>query len=122
MLSTRHESVPAGGSTWKDVARAAGVSPTTASLALNNHPRVATRTKQRVAEAAARLGFIRNHASLRLNRMRADSRSVSFEQVGLIYIISEGSDVDYSCLSMMRGAEQELSARDACLLFVRAYP
>jgi LacI family transcriptional regulator len=40
-----------------DVAAAAGVSTSTASRALTNHPRITEATRQRVREAAAALGF-----------------------------------------------------------------
>jgi DNA-binding LacI/PurR family transcriptional regulator len=43
-----------------DVAAAAGVSTSTASRALTNHPRITEATRQRVREAAAALGFEAN--------------------------------------------------------------
>jgi len=101
------------------VARAAGVSPTTASLALNHHPRVALRTQQRIAETAARLGFVANHLARRLARSRSDSRSTSFDQIGLIYLPGADIHVDRVCLAMMSGAEHELSKLHASLTFVR---
>jgi DNA-binding LacI/PurR family transcriptional regulator len=105
--------------TWKQVAHAAGVSPTTASLAMNNHPRVAVKTRQRVAEAAAKLGFVNNRAARRLARSRGNSRTAaSFEQIGLMYVTTSHFGIDPACVAMMRGAERELAAADACLLFV----
>jgi len=106
--------------TWKEVALAAGVSPTTASLAMNNHPRVAACTRQRVAEAAAKLGFVNNRAARRLARSRGNSRTPAcFEQIGLMYVTTNQFGIDPACVAMMRGAEHELAtAADACLLFV----
>ena len=40
-----------------DVAKEAGVSPSTASLALNNNPRVSARTRLHVQSVAERLGY-----------------------------------------------------------------
>jgi DNA-binding LacI/PurR family transcriptional regulator len=105
--------------TWKEVALAAGVSPTTASLAMNNHPRVAERTRRRVAEAAAKLGFVNNRAARRLARSRASSRTPAcFEQIGLMYVTTSQFGIDPALVAMMHGAERELAIADACLLFV----
>lgn len=57
---------PFSPATIDDVARAAGVSTATVSRALNNHPYVATATRQRVMEAAARLRYIANPNAARL--------------------------------------------------------
>lgn len=43
--------------TVRDVARAAGVSPATVSRVLNGHPHVAEEMRQRVTQAASRLGY-----------------------------------------------------------------
>src|SRR6476660_7973009 len=99
--------------TWREVARAAGVSPTTASLALNDHPRVAIKTRQRVAAAAARLGFVNNHAARRLARSRSASRSMRFDQIGLIYLTGQQHGIDNACLSMLQGCEAEISEHNA---------
>ena len=68
------------------MARAAGVSLATTAHALNNHPRVALRTRQRIAEIAAQLGYIPNHAARRLIRSRYTGRNTSFDQVGFICV------------------------------------
>lgn len=108
--------------TRNDVARAAGVSPATASLALNNHPRVAAETKRRVAEAARQLGFsfAASFAARKLARTRFDRPNPRLDQVGLIYCSETADPVDPGCLAMMRDAEHELSANHTCLVFVRA--
>ncbi len=49
--------------TIKEVAKAAGVSPTTASYALNNRPEVKEDTKARVREIAERIGYIPNRVA-----------------------------------------------------------
>jgi DNA-binding LacI/PurR family transcriptional regulator len=58
------------------------------------------------------------YAARRLARTRRQSRSVNFDQVGFIYLSGTG-DVDQYCLTIMRGAEHELSPLGACLIFVR---
>jgi LacI family transcriptional regulator len=106
--------------TLQEVARKANVSLATASLALNNHPRVAVQTRERVAQVAEGLGFMNpgTYAARRLARTRRQSRSTNFDQVGFIYLSGTG-DVDQYCLNIMRGAEHELSPLGACLIFVR---
>lgn len=46
--------------TIKDIARAAGVSPSTVSRALNNSPLIREETKERIRRIAAQLGYERN--------------------------------------------------------------
>lgn len=58
--------------TQSDVAREAGVSRGLVSLALADSPRVATETKERIREVAARLGYSRNFGAAAL----ASSRSM----------------------------------------------
>jgi DNA-binding LacI/PurR family transcriptional regulator len=59
--------------TIKDVARAANLSVTTASRALNNHSDVAAATRARVAEVAERLGYHPNHTARSLQGTRTDT-------------------------------------------------
>lgn len=62
--------------TIKDVARLAGVSPATASQALNGRPRVNSGTRQRVVDAADKLHYAPNLHGRRLVRRRAESVAV----------------------------------------------
>lgn len=106
----------------RDVARAARVSETTASFALNNHPRVAERTRTRVHEAALRLGYVPNFAARRLIRARFDRRRREFDQVGCIHFFRSGQEnqhIDLSCMMMMQGVEFELSKLHVSLFFIR---
>lgn len=50
----------------KTLAKALGLSQTTVSRALNGYPEVSERTRQRVVEAAARLGYSANDSARRL--------------------------------------------------------
>lgn len=56
--------------TNKDVARLAGVSPSSASMALADHPRVAEATKEAVRRAAAQLNYVPNSAGRALRAQR----------------------------------------------------
>ncbi len=105
--------------TRDDVAKAAGVSLVTAALALNGHPRVASKTRERVADAAKRLGFVANHAARRLAGMRADARARAFGQVGLLYFLDPEVGGETVFLSIVGGVEEELSKLSASLVLVR---
>lgn len=102
------------------IAKAARVSIATASLALNDHARVADRTKIRVREAAAKLDYIPNQAARRLAR-GAGRRRRAIEQVGFIIFDRHWHErgVAESYLALMRGVEQELATHDATMLFLR---
>src|SRR2546422_4423675 len=56
----------AAGVTTHDVARAAAVSRVTVSRVLNNHLNVSDKVRQRVLEAAADLGYIRQKSTTSL--------------------------------------------------------
>lgn len=60
--------------TTRDVAREAGVSRSTVSYVLNNHPhqRISAATKERVLKAAERLGYRPSAAALSLRRGQSD--------------------------------------------------
>lgn len=64
--------------TLKDIAKVCGVTTTTVSLAMRNHPRISDATKQKVQEAAKELGYSRHPmlsalmANLSQSRMPTD--------------------------------------------------
>ncbi len=91
--------------TLQDVAQAASVSKATASLALQNNPRISEPTRQRVWSAVESLGYVYNRhaASLRTQR----SLTVGF-------IIADLANPFYA--EMISGAEAELVAQDFSLL------
>lgn len=60
-----------------DLARECGVSGTTVSLALRNHPKISDKTKKRVQEAAERLNYKRNPMVSALMSSLGQSRSPS---------------------------------------------
>ena len=63
-------------STLKDVARLAGVSPASASMALSDSPRVSEATKTAVREAAAQLGYVPHAAGRALRSQRVGAIAV----------------------------------------------
>jgi len=106
--------------TLSDIARAASVSLPTASLALNNHPRVSSRTKLRVMEVASQLGYVPNQAARRLVRSRLTRQSDPFDQVAFLFLDQQrGPDLDGLNLSVMRGVEHELSNLGTAMVFLR---
>jgi LacI family transcriptional regulator len=63
--------------TIRDVARLAGVAPSTASIALNNKKRVSAKTRQKVLQAAQVLGYIPNSLA----------KSLTAKKTGIIGIL-----------------------------------
>ncbi|MEZ5277539.1 MAG: LacI family DNA-binding transcriptional regulator [Opitutaceae bacterium] len=54
----------------KDVAQAAGVHPTTVSMALRNHPRIPEKTRERLKKLAEKMGYTRDPALVALVEYR----------------------------------------------------
>lgn len=104
-----------------EIAKAANVSVTTASLALNGHARVADRTILRVRQAADKLDYIPNQAARRLARSANWRRSSSLEQVGFIIFDPQWQtrSLAEAYLAIMRGVEHELASHDAAMVFLR---
>jgi DNA-binding LacI/PurR family transcriptional regulator len=66
----------AGVATIKDVARLAGVSPSSVSMALSDHPRISAGTKEIVRQAAAQLNYVPNSAGRALRARKVDAVAV----------------------------------------------
>jgi DNA-binding LacI/PurR family transcriptional regulator len=110
-------------STLKDVARLAGVSPATASMALSGNPRVSQATRAAVRDAAAHLGYVPHAAGRALRSQRVGAIAVvlphSSEHVFshptltalLEGIVSVAAENDLSTLlSTSRSEQDEASA------------
>lgn len=67
--------------TLKDVCREALVSEATVSRVINNSPLVNTRTRQRVLQVIARLGYTPNASARNLSRSKTDVIGVIFHQM-----------------------------------------
>jgi LacI family transcriptional regulator len=89
----------------RDVARVAGVSPSTVSNVLNNPQRVADQTRHRVEAAMASVGFVRNHAARQL-------RGAPSAVVGCLVL--DISNMFFAQLT--RGIQDELAADDCALM------
>lgn len=99
-----------GSLTIADVARAAGVSPSAVSFALNGRPGVAPATRERILATAERLGWTPSASARSLSRSRADA-------VGLVIARPvEMLVADPFFPALIAGAEAELAARGQALL------
>jgi DNA-binding LacI/PurR family transcriptional regulator len=109
--------------TLADVARLAGVSKTSASMALADSSRVAAETKVRVRKSATELGYVPHFAASALRSQRADTIAVVLPHVSqhvfshpvfidlLEGISTAANDLDLSVLlSTARSAVDESSA------------
>lgn len=65
--------------TQKDIARTAGVTQATVSLALRNHPEVSLRTRQRIQKVARRLGYAPDPYLSGLSAYRKTRRPAKFQ-------------------------------------------
>ena len=68
-------------STIEDVARIAGLSRTTVSRVINNHPYVSKAKKQRVVEAMSVLGYVPNSAARSLRNQKTDRIAVLIPRI-----------------------------------------
>jgi DNA-binding LacI/PurR family transcriptional regulator len=93
-----------------DVARGAGVSPTTVSHALNGKGAVRPATRARVLRTAKRLGYLPNSAARNL-------RSGRTATLGLMFPREEFSGVEYY-LELASAAAQAAFARDHGVLLI----
>lgn len=93
------ESEPRSAVRVADVAAAAGVSPATASKALNNTGQLRESTRQRVRDAAARLGYV----------SEPHARSVAADRTITVALLT-GDSVGRFSLPILLGAENALSA------------
>lgn len=89
------------GVSLKEIAKAAGVSEATASLALNNKPRVNAETKKRVCDIAAQMGYIPSISAQNLTNKKS-------KLIGVI--VPNISNLVYS--TFVRGLEAELRKYD----------
>ena len=98
--------------TQDDVARAAGVSRSLVSLALNGSPKVAEETRRRIAETADRLGYRVNAAAASLARQQSRTiglvlpnlRNAFFEQIA--HTLGDATSAGDLALFVTVGSEQ----------------
>src|SRR5437588_1391600 len=92
-------------STVREVARTAGVSPSTVSNVLNNPHRVTPDTRLRVEAALARVGYVRNRAARQL-------RGAPSTVVGCLVL--DISNLFFAELT--RGIQDRLSQKECALM------
>lgn len=105
-----------------DVARVAGVSPATASLALNNHPRVSAKTTLHVQRVAKRLGYVPNHAARQLIRSRfGPSPNGDLSQVGMacFWAPEDAGALNPTDMAFINGVEQGVAGHSGVLVYLR---
>lgn len=66
--------------TIKDIARIAGVSPSTVSRSLNDYPNISKKTKEKIKKIADELGFEFNEAARSLNKKKTNTIGVIIPQ------------------------------------------
>ncbi|MBM7558735.1 LacI family DNA-binding transcriptional regulator [Marinitoga litoralis] len=66
--------------TIKDIAKIAGVSPSTVSRSLNDHPHISNKTKEKIKKIAEELGFEFNEAARTLNKKKTNTIGVIIPQ------------------------------------------
>ncbi len=84
--------------TIKDIAKQLGISPSTVSRALKNHPDISTETKRAVNELASQLKYEPNAVALSLKHSRSDTIGVIIPEVVHFFfsqVISGIEDVAY---------------------------
>ena len=85
-----------GQASVRTVARAAGVSPMTVSLALRNHPRIPSATRLAVQKVAGELGYRPDPTIAKLmHHLRAGRRPGYQASIMAITDVREGSDTSY---------------------------
>jgi DNA-binding LacI/PurR family transcriptional regulator len=104
--------------TKKFIAQVCGVDPATVSLALNNHPRVAARTRLRIQAEARRLGYIPNQAARRLAKGRFARNEPMIERVGAV-LFGTHLPLRGSYMALLSGVEEEASDKGGMLVFLR---
>lgn len=88
--------------TIKDIAKAAGVSVSTASRALNDNSRISVATKKRVHQIADQLGYQPNYTARNLTRGESNL-------VGLIFpVTTDSAPANPFHIDLMRGISQAL--------------
>lgn len=100
--------------TIKDIARRAGVSPSTASRALNDNPRISMATRQKVKTIARELGYHPNYTAQTLSRGEAN-------MVGLVFpVTGESEPANPFHIDLMRGIGSALADRNYTMVVAMA--
>jgi DNA-binding LacI/PurR family transcriptional regulator len=90
--------------TLKDVAREVGVSLMTVSMSLRNHPRISVSTRQRVREAAERIGYRPNPETQQLMERVRSHKSGRYTPTIAVMEFHRPEESDYYTEAIVRGA------------------
>lgn len=102
------------------VANVCGVDPATVSLALNNHPRVAERTRTRIQAEARRIGYVPNQAASQLAKGRFSRNLKTVDRVGFV-LVGRHEPLRGAYMAILAGVEQEVTDKGGTLLFTREF-
>lgn len=109
--------------TQEKIARRAGVSQQAVAFALSSRlelqGKLRPETRQRIMETALHMGYVPHMGAKRMARMRSGNRSMTLDQIGLVYFARTDLDQDLGSLELMSGIEHELSRSHSSLVFVR---
>ncbi|ANZ60456.1 LacI family DNA-binding transcriptional regulator [Secundilactobacillus paracollinoides] len=95
--------------TIRDIAKRAGVSVSTASRALNNHPKISEKTRDKIKALADEMGYMPNYNAKNLTNGVSNAVGVVFPPGEL----SPASNPFY--VDILMGINQELRARNGVL-------
>lgn len=103
--------------TLSDIARCAGLDPATVSRALNNHPRVAARTRLRVQVLARDMGYVSNRDA----RRKLGSRNGHLRQIAFVHVVSPAlRNLLPGDMSILRGVESAVSRLGGGVRFIQS--
>ena len=71
--------------TIKDIAQKLGLSPSTVSRGLNDHPHINDKTKKRIRETAAKLGYKHNAIAASLRNNRSNTIGLIVPKISMFY-------------------------------------
>ncbi|MGQ5708542.1 LacI family DNA-binding transcriptional regulator [Lactobacillus sp. PSON] len=92
--------------TIKDIAKKAGVSPSTASRALNNNPRISEETKKKIRKIASQMDYQPDYAGRNLTLGEAN-------MVGIVFpVTGETAPANPFHIDLMRGISTELQKKN----------
>lgn len=91
--------------TIRDIAKKAGVSPSTASRALNNNPRISQKTKEKIQEIAREMNYQPDYTGRNLTKRESN-------MVGLVFpVTGESAPANPFHIDLMRGISTVLQKR-----------
>lgn len=107
-----------------DIAKGLGISPTTVSRALNDHPAVNKNTKQRIFEAATELGYQSNLFASNLRKQRTSAIGVivpllnsSFQSSVIAGMEKEANQAGYNLIISQSLEEAQKEVENAKTMF-----